>query len=160
MIFHTSNLIFLAKPRGWQFVKPGFTCFGLYSRPLVATANLTARTFETTSSHCYHMCVGKEVVVFLQRSGRGSSPGPRASEEDALYTPPSPHLFSKYPLRLFTPLCIFAGIIILELSSPDQASRNSSIFNMKPIKKLQNTPLLTGSYKGFTYDRRFFVVSY
>ena len=33
--------------------------FGLYSRPLVATANLTARTLETTSSHCYHMCVWK-----------------------------------------------------------------------------------------------------
>ena len=66
--------------------------FCLYSRPLVATANLTARTLETTSSHCYHMCVWKEVVVILQRSGRGSNPGPRASEEDILSTPPSPHL--------------------------------------------------------------------
>ena len=54
--------------------------------------HLTARTLETTSSHCYHMCVWKEVVVFLQRSGRGSNPGPLASEEDALSTPPSHHL--------------------------------------------------------------------
>ena len=54
--------------------------------------HLTARTLETTSSHCYHMCVWKEVVVFLQQSGRGSNPGPRASEEEAVSTPPSPHL--------------------------------------------------------------------
>ena len=32
---------------------------------------------------------GKE-VVFLKQSGRGSNPGPQASDEDALSTPPTP----------------------------------------------------------------------
>ena len=47
-----------------------------------------------------------KVVVFLRWSGRGSNPEPRASEEDALSTPPRPTWpGNEYSLSLFDHFC-------------------------------------------------------